>query len=343
MKKIGICGSFDFKTNDHGGQPVKTRQLYYELCKTVGKDNIEIVEMFKKKRIKVFCGCIKAIFSCKEIIMLPAHNGLPILTLLLNLFNKLLRRKLHYVVIGGWLPEYLDSHKITAKFLKKNFSGIYVETKFMKSELNHRGFNNVHIFPNYKDINVICENDLSLVDDSPIKVCFFSRVTEKKGIEDAVRAVMEINSDSKKCLLELDIYGIIDIAFSEKFEELLKASTNYVQYKGIANPNDSVSVLKNYALQLFPTKFRTEGIPGSVVESFFAGVPVVASKWNSFDDVIDDGITGIGFEFGNYDDFKVKLQNLACDYEKINRMKKHCINAAEKYKAECKKRMEMFF
>ena len=47
-------------------------------------------------------------------------------------------------------------------------------------------------------------------------------------------------------------------------------------------------------MQIFPTRFTTEGIPGSIIDSYYAGVPVLASKWNSFDDVIEDGKTGVG-------------------------------------------------
>ena len=118
---------------------------------------------------------------------------------------------------------------------------------------------------------------------------------------------------------------------------------NYIKYKGTVDFDKTVQTLKNYDLQLFPTKFKTEGIPGSVVESFFAGVPVVASRWNSFDDVIDDGVTGIGFEFGNYADFKDKLQILISEYESINQMKINCIGVAKEYREQSLMGLKKYF
>ena len=58
-------------------------------------------------------------------------------------------------------------------------------------------------------------------------------------------------------------------------------------------------MLKNYFLLAFPTKFYTEGIPGTILDAYAAGVPVIASKWESFFDVIEEGKTGIGYEFDN--------------------------------------------
>ena len=343
MEKTAIIGAFDFDTLDHGGQPVKSRQLYHELCKIKGEENVMLVEMYRRKRYKVLFDCILKFFACEEIIMLPAHNGLLVLTPLLSFLNRIKKRKLHYVVIGGWLPSYLDSHKKIKELLQKNFYGIYPETSFMEEELKERGFKNTFVFPNYKDIKAVSKEEMCEVFQSPIKVCFFSRVTEKKGVEDAIRAVNKINEEAGEKLIEFDIYGAVDESFKEKFEALLKLSDESIAYKGIASPEDTVSFLKPYALQLFPTRFKTEGIPGSVIESFFAGVPVVSSRWNSFSDVIKDEITGIGYEFGNYEDLVEKLRDISKNYEKINQMKKNCIDEAEKYKAECKKKIRQYF
>lgn len=345
MKKIAIIGHFGFGENLLNGQTIKTKILTDVLKEKLGEENITSIDTHGgAKALMVIVSKMASVFkNNSDIIMLPAHNGLLIFTPLLSFFNKFFRRNLHYVVIGGWLPEYLDNHKFTATLLRKNFKGIYVETSVMERDLRKRSFDNIYILPNYKNIETVAEEEISVIDGYPVKTCTFSRVTEKKGIADAIRAVIEINKEAGKTIIKLDIYGSIDGDFKAEFELLVANVPDYIMYKGAVDFDKTVQTLKNYDLQLFPTKFRTEGIPGSVVESFFAGVPVVASKWNSFDDVIDDEITGIGFEFGNYDDFKEKLQTLAYDYEKINQMKINCINAAEKYKAECKRKMEKYF
>ena len=87
-------------------------------------------------------------------------------------------------------------------------------------------------------------------------------------------------------------------------------------------------------MQLFPTKYKTEGVPGSIIDSYFAGLPVLASKWESYNDVIDEGKTGIGFEFGNYEDFVAKLKWSIENSGAINKMKFECVRKAKEYTPE---------
>lgn len=345
MKKIAVVGHFGFGKNLLNGQTIKTKVLTEALKEKIGEDNVSCVDSHggMKTLIRIIAKIYFVLKKHNDIIMLPAHNGVLIFTPLLSLFNKFTQKNLHYVVIGGWLPEYLDRHKCTGKLLKKNFKGIYVETSVMKRELQKRNFENIYILPNYKNIDIVRESDLFQVQNYPVKVCAFSRVTEKKGIADAVMAVTEINKEMNKTAITLDVYGAVDEEFKTEFNSILEKAPEYICYKGTVDYDKTVHTLKEYDLQLFPTKFKTEGIPGSVVEGFFAGVPVVASKWNSFEDVIDDGVTGVGFEFENYADFKEKLQNLVYDCEKINQMKINCIHTAEEYKTECRRKLEMYF
>lgn len=345
MKKIAVVGHFGFGKNLLNGQTIKTKVLTEALKEKIGEENVACVDTHggMKTLIRIIAKIYSILKKHSDIIMLPAHNGVLIFTPLLSFFNKFVKKNLHYVVIGGWLPEYLDKHKFTAKLLRKNFKGIYVETSVMERDLQERNFDNIYILPNYKNIDVVPETELSMINDYPIKTCTFSRVTEKKGIVDAVRAVTEINKEMNKTAITLDVYGAVDEEFKTEFNSILENAPEYICYKGMVDYDKTVHTLKKYDLQLFPTKFKTEGIPGSVVESFFAGVPILSSKWNSFSDVIDDEVTGIGFEFGNYADFKEKLQNLVCNCEKINQMKINCIHAAEEYKTECRRKLEQYF
>lgn len=51
----------------------------------------------------------------------------------------------------------------------------------------------------------------------------------------------------------------------------------------------AVEIISKYHYQIFPTRYKTEGIPGSIIDSFFSGTPVIASKWDSVNDVLEDG------------------------------------------------------
>lgn len=332
VNKISIIGAFDFKTLDHGGQPVKTRQVYYELCKTIGKDNIRIVEMFKTKRSKVLFECINAMLHCKEIIMLPAHNGLLVLTPLLSVLNKFSNKKLHYVVIGGWLPEYLDKHQRVADMLRKNFFKIYVETNGMKKKLIERNFDNVEVMPNFKNLNI--NEDLSFSKEKPYRFCTFSRVMYEKGIEDAVNTIKKINEEAKETRCTLDIYGQIDSGYEQKFEELQKEFPEYIKYCGCVDAQKSGEVLKSYYALLFPTFYSGEGFAGTVIDAFAAGIPVIASDWRYNAEIVENMKSGIVYPHKNVEELKKSILTLINDTSLVEKMKAYCVQEAKRYLPE---------
>jgi glycosyltransferase involved in cell wall biosynthesis len=82
---------------------------------------------------------------------------------------------------------------------------------------------------------------------------------------------------------------------------------------------------------LFPTKYYTEGFPGTVLDAYLSGVPVLASRWESWEDLIKEGITGCTFEFNNNDDFYKALIYLLKNNDLVLEMKRNCIIEADKY------------
>ena len=52
-------------------------------------------------------------------------------------------------------------------------------------------------------------------------------------------------------------------------------------------------------------------IPGTVIDAYAAGVPVISAKWESFADLIRDGETGIGYPFGDENALEEILRDLA--------------------------------
>ena len=85
---------------------------------------------------------------------------------------------------------------------------------------------------------------------------------------------------------------------------------------------------------VFPTRFFTEGIPGTILDAYAAGVPVVSSRWESFFDVVDDGCTGIGYEFGNLKELINTLEQISDFPEIIVEKKFKCLNKAKEYVPE---------
>lgn len=327
MKKVGICGVYGNDVEILGGQTIKVKELTEELIHIFGTEEVTTVNTYKwrKNPLDLFIKCCNMIKDCENIIIMPAHNGLKVFSPMFFFLNILFKRKIHYIVIGGWLYDYLCKYKLVKLCLHK-FSGIYVETKSMKKSLESLGFNNVHIMNNFKRLKLMNKTELTTTYVEPYKLCMFSRVTQGKGIEDAINSIVNINTKMGRVVFNLDIYGPIDNKYKDRFEEIIKISPQYIKYCGFVDSKKSVDVIKNYFVQLFPTRYKTEGIPGSIIDSYFAGVPVLASRWNNFNDVIDENKTGIGFEFLSQEDLEDKLIYIANNPKTIIDMKINCID-----------------
>ena len=76
-KQILLCGYFAFNTNDNGGQPVKSRELYHGLCTYYRDAQIDYVETmgWKKNPLRLLRDYYKKAKTADCIIMLPGGAG----------------------------------------------------------------------------------------------------------------------------------------------------------------------------------------------------------------------------------------------------------------------------
>ena len=331
--KVSVIGHFAYGKNCIDGQTVKTHVVTSALKGKCDEIITFDTHNIKKKIFKLPFMLRKALKGSDSVVILPAHNGVRIIVPLLCWLNKRYHRKLHYSVVGGWLPSFLNGRKKLEANLKK-FDGIYVETQTMVHALEERGFENVYLTPNFKDLERVEAEDLAVHQTPPYKLCIFSRVSELKGISDAVEAIKKVNESFGEQIFALDIYGPVAEADRSWFDTVSSEFPSYVEYKGVVPFDESVKVLKNYFALLFPTKSFTEGVPGTIIDAYAAGVPVISSKWESFSDVVEDGITGIGYEFGNLNDFISKLSEIAKSPEIIDNKRNACLIKARDFTSE---------
>lgn len=328
MKKVLICGAFGFENMDTGGQPVKTRELYYGLQEHLGEDQLDYIETagWKHHPVRLLGQFLKKAHDAKNIIMLPAHKGVIVFSRLLKISKRLNHNKIFYDVIGGWLPEKVEKDTKLKEILS-GFDGIWVETTIMKNRLTSSGLKNVTVVRNFKNLKPVEIGEFENNHGDELRLCMFSRVMKEKGIEDAIQAVKEITEKQTKKII-LDIYGAIDSGYQERFEEIKEDLPVYIRYKGVVAPSNSVETLKVYDALLFPTRFKTEGLPGTIIDAYAAGIPVISAKWESFQDIVDDGRTGIGYTQNDYSALMDSLLWVCNNPEKLREMKQNCIGKA---------------
>lgn len=333
MKRVGIIGHFGYGLSLSNGQTIKTKTI----TEAVRNANRELITIDTHGGVKailpVVLGCIKCLSSCDDIVILLTENGLKTVVPVLAVLNSLSHKKLHYIVVGGWLHSFLNKERTLKRYLQR-FDYIYVETSTMKKALESSGFSNVILMPNSKKLDILREEELVYSTQEPFALCTFSRVMKEKGIGTIVEAVIKINEVLGRTAYKLDIYGQVDEAQQPWFEDLKNKFPPYISYGGIVPADGSVEVVKNYFALIFPTHFYTEGMPGTIIDAYAAGVPVISAKWESFSDVVDEGGTGFGYEFDNADELEQLLQAMLENPARINSLKPNCLKKAKEYTTE---------
>ena len=85
---------------------------------------------------------------------------------------------------------------------------------------------------------------------------------------------------------------------------------------------------------VFPTYYRGEGLPEAVLDSYISGVPVIASDWKYYSEIIKEGKIGKIFISQDIDDFTNKLEFMINNPGLICKMKRNCLEEAKKYDAD---------
>ena len=191
----------------------------------------------------------------------------------------------------------------------------------------------MYVMPNFKDLKILKESELVYHHTEPYSLCTFSRVMKEKGIEDAVNAVKTVNEQAGRIVYTLDIYGEVDSAQTEWFNELKSTFPSYIKYGERVPFDKSVEVLKNYFALLFPTYYEGEGFAGTLLDAMAAGVPVIASDWRYNPEIVNEK-TGYVYPVHDKHAFVATLISVANNPDLLLSKKSDCLKEAEKYRAE---------
>lgn len=327
-----FIGSFANGLPARDGQTIKTKILYSEI-KSKGifkKSLITDTYNWKNKPFKLILQSLAGILKSEYIIISFSKNGMKLYFPFLYYINKILNRKIYHFVIGGDLPQKVSCNKSWPKYLK-SFNCNYVEIDDIKKGLEVYDIRNCKVIPNFKRLNIVKRDEVMIDFSIPFKVCTFSRICKEKGIEDAIKAVSETNKTLGKVCYELTIFGLPDTVYKEEFEKLKDSFPSYIRYGGLVDFHKSTDILKDYFLLLFPTYHKEEGFPGTLIDAFAAGLPVIAADWNYNSKIVKDKITGRIFKVHDVRNLVDILLHYNQYPKEVIQMKYNCIETAENY------------
>jgi glycosyltransferase involved in cell wall biosynthesis len=332
--KIGVIGTAGEGKATSSGQEIRTKILLDALCKNYGEANIYLMDtgLVKKSKVRAAFSLVKCLLECKDIILIVSRNGLRLFLPILSFSQKYLGKHVYNNIIGGNILELIAENPKYIKYMK-TFIVNWVQMESLSKGLAELGINNSEVLPNSKPIQGRFE--VTQYSDSDVKrYCTFSRISKAKGIELAINAIDELNKSAGKTIATLDIYGIPDDDYKDEFERVIEKTESYISYKGLVPFDKSPEVLCEYYMLLFPTTFYGEGFPGTILDAYAAGLPVLASDWKFNPELITDGVTGYLYDHTSYEDFKKKLEYTISHKEEICNLRENCYKELEKYEPE---------
>ena len=96
----------------------------------------------------------------------------------------------------------------------------------------------------------------------------------------------------------ITFFGQINDDDCEYFKQEVQ-NYSFVEYKGPLQPSEIHDTLSKYDVMLLPTHFYTEGLPGSVVDAYISGIPVLVTDWKHAHEFVEDGVSGYIVPFEN--------------------------------------------
>ena len=309
------------------GQETKTRDTINFLKKNGFR--VDVLNYGKLDFFKKIFVSLKEIRKHKKIVLMP--GGIKAL----KFYSILIKRtkEIHYMTIGGWISDFIQSKKM-AFFIKKMkaFKGIYLQNKSTVRLFKEYGFENAFYVSNYSDKKPItqeeCEQSIKEISkENVFRFCFFARVCKEKGILLACEAIKEINKQRTEKIL-LDVYGKVDNKFI--LGELDKYS-DCVNYLGVISGDGVIKTLSSYYALIFPSFYKGEGTPHSIIESFMAGLPPIASNWKYNSEIVDDFQTGLLFSSPTKESLIDKIMWAIDNKDKMIDMREKCFQKSKRY------------
>lgn len=330
--KILIIGYFGYSSNQLDGQTIKTRNIYEALSSEHTVDYFD-TEAIKTNKLQIL-NLLKKITQHDKVFFVGGKNNLKYFFPVLYSLSKIQKKKIVYVVVGGWLYDFLCSTPALYTIMLKSIRSVLVETKFLKDKLEELGFKNVNTIPNFR-LTPDYKPSTVKFDSDTLKIVFMARIMKAKGIYllfDLLDDYLKYDQSYVK-KLKIDFYGPISSDDKNKFEQLIQTFSPHASYKGLLQPDQIYFKLPEYDLLILPTFYEGEGFPGTILDAYLSGIPVITTKWKQIPEFVKDGETGFLIDY-DLTALKNKIKILCENEQLLSDMKNHAFSYSNEFSSD---------
>ena len=328
MNRLTFIGSIQLNSPSTGGgvQTKNQHFLRYILSKNV---DCRVFDTWKKKSVLSLIMSLIYIVRTKRsepIILSISTRGAYYIAKILNLTH--LKRRIFYWVAGGDLAIDLKNVSLKNRRVYDVFTKVVVQCNYLKRDLEELSITNCAMVPNFKP--VIFKPTIDKAIFEKIRFVYFSRVLIQKGIEEIIQAFKSLDNKN----ICLDIYGTLVPPYDEGyFKDFYYLNINYKGFLDVS-VEDGYKQLSEYDVLLFPTYFKGEGFPGTLLDAFIAGVPVIASDFHANGEVLVDGYNGLLIPPKDAVALFTAMNRLISDIDLRKKLRKNAILTAREYDVE---------
>lgn len=312
----------------YGGATKKNDALFRELKKYGVVKKIDF-SLIKRKSIRETARYLMALVSrdATFVVGVSGAKTRRLLTMFLSYVNPKAMERSLLIVMGGVASKQIAKDVAYRKAASK-YRKIFVETRGMLSELEAAGLDNVEIYPNARK-RITAPQRESYIGGNRLRCVFFAQVSYEKGFDVALDAVEKLADEGLDVIC--DFYGKIPEDQTAWVEEKISAA-KHCEYLGVFKGGDEevIAMLAKYDLLLFPSRWSTEGVPGTLVEALIAGTPCIVPRKSYNADVIADGVSGKVVDDSDPLQFAAAIRDLL-DSKQLERLSNGASEAAEEY------------
>lgn len=238
--------------------------------------------------------CPRGIFYSKGKICTLCMNGREYHCLLKNCRNNMLES------IAVTIRGYIARKK---RFFLDNVTYFLPPSEFARSKYLEAGFTPEQfiVLPNMVHIP-----DVSAKPSTGKYILFAGRVTPEKGVVTLVKAASKMNVP----VIVAGNYSVMP--------DLAESAPGNVTFTGHVKRDKIPELFYNARIVVQPSEVW-DVFPVSVSEAMSYGLPVVGTRLGGIPELVDEGVTGDLFEYGNHEELSSTLMKLWNDPERCDR------------------------
>jgi glycosyltransferase involved in cell wall biosynthesis len=138
--------------------------------------------------------------------------------------------------------------------------------------------------------NIEEDRDIKETFKDKIRLCFVGRLYKWKGVENIIKAYIDLPKDLKEKMV------LIVVGYGEDLERLKTLAGNYlnngIYFTGKVDFERAIAIIKASDIYIH-SSYKGGGLSSSLLQAMCCGKAIVASPYEGADEVIIDGYNGI--------------------------------------------------